>query len=409
MALPSNDKIAGDLGHTSDHNAIVDEINFIKENYLSASGALLDEYLRQDAASTVYLTQSNASDLYFLKSASGSLLTESEATELYAPLDSPSITGVPTAPTASIGNNSTQLATTEFVSTAIVQAQSGSVDLSAYLTKSGASAIYLTQEDASAIYLPISASANLSGSSSVDLSDYLTFSAASSTYLTIIDAENTYLPISASINFAQGEYLSSSTAAQIYLRQDTASALYSPLISPVFSGVPTAPTASTNNNSLQIATTEFVSNAVLNMSAIYQVVRSGLTTTRSTSSTDWVDVTGATVSITPKFNTSKILLVLSGILTVTNVIQQDNIFANIRIVTSAGGSVSGAELSSFSMSNLVAGSIPSFNTQAILIGWATPNTTSTVTYKVQFKASPSVTISLSGGNAATQLFAMEIG
>jgi hypothetical protein len=329
MALPANDKIIGDLGHTADHNAIVDEITFIKENYLSASGGSLDDYLRQDTASalyatisspeftgvplaptaasgtnttqiattefvrteisnligdapelldtlnelaaainddenffttvtnslsskldagtasTIYLTQSDASDLYFPKSASGGLLTEQEASELYlplsasggllteseaaelylpisassnlspegyltssaaaalyAPLDSPNLTGVPTAPTASAGSSDTQLATTEFVSLAVAQAQSGSVDLSAYLTKSSASAIYLTQESASATYLPISASANFGGSGSVDLSDYLTLSVASATYLTITDAENTYLPISASSAFA---------------------------------------------------------------------------------------------------------------------------------------------------------------------------------------------------------------
>jgi len=344
MALPSNDKIIGDLGHTADHNAIVDEITFIKDNYLSASGGALDEYLRQDTASALYasiespeftgtplaptaasgtnttqiattafvrteisglvggapelldtlneiaaainddenffttvtnslsskldsatasatyLTQSDASDLYFLNSASGGLLTESEASELYlpisassslspvgylteasasaiylsktdaestylpisassnlspegyltasaaadiyAPLDSPNLFGVPTAPTASVGNSSTQLATTEFVSIAVLAAQSGSVDLSAYLTKAVASATYLSQESASALYLPISASSSFGGSGSVDLSSYLTISSASATYLSIEDAADTYLPISASSAFA---------------------------------------------------------------------------------------------------------------------------------------------------------------------------------------------------------------
>lgn len=42
MALPSNDKTVGDTGHASDHNAIVDEINFIKQNYFSASAGVID-------------------------------------------------------------------------------------------------------------------------------------------------------------------------------------------------------------------------------------------------------------------------------------------------------------------------------------------------------------------------------
>lgn len=47
---------------------------------------------------------------------------------LYAPLDSPSLTGVPTAPTAIAGTNTTQIATTEFVQTAAVNAASALID-----------------------------------------------------------------------------------------------------------------------------------------------------------------------------------------------------------------------------------------------------------------------------------------
>lgn len=353
MALPSNDKIIGDLGHTADHNAIVDEITFIKNNYLSASGGALDDYLRKDTASALYaafespeftgtplaptaasgtnttqiattefvrteisglvggapelldtlneiaaainddenffttvtnslsskldsatasatyLTQSDASDLYFPKSASGGLLTEQEAVELYlpisasgtlsptgyltasaatdiyAPLDSPSLIGIPTAPTASAGNNTNQIATTQFVSDAILAVQTGSsVDLSAYLRIDTASSVYLTQANASATYLPISASANFGGgTASVDLSDYLTIAVASATYL----------PISASSQFAgvalavmspteppdplngtiwvdtdseMLPYSSSAVDLSIYLTKESASALY---------------------------------------------------------------------------------------------------------------------------------------------------------------------------------------
>lgn len=47
---------------------------------------------------------------------------------LYAPLASPSLTGVPTAPTASAGTNTTQIATTEFVQTAAVNAAAALID-----------------------------------------------------------------------------------------------------------------------------------------------------------------------------------------------------------------------------------------------------------------------------------------
>lgn len=64
MALPSNDKIIGDLGHTADHNAIVDEITFIKDNYFSASSTNvnLPEYLRADTASALYLSSNDIID-----------------------------------------------------------------------------------------------------------------------------------------------------------------------------------------------------------------------------------------------------------------------------------------------------------------------------------------------------------
>ena len=366
MALPTNDKIIGDLGHTADHNAIVDEITYIKNNYLSASGGALDNYLTKDSASSLYatissptftgtplaptaasgtnttqiattafvrsevaalvdsapstldtlnelaaalgddpnfattvtqslstkldagtasatyLTKGAASDLYFPKSASGGLLTESEAAALYlpisasssfspigyltasaaaniyAPLNSPNLTGLPTAPTASAGNNSSQIATTEFVYTAVLAAQSGSVDLSAYLTKSAASATYLpisasatlspigylTASAAEAIYLPISASANFTGGSgSVDLSAYLTSAVASATYLPISASSGLTLTAAAIMSPTEPEnpingaiwvdtdsemlpYSSSAVDLSIYLTKASASATY---------------------------------------------------------------------------------------------------------------------------------------------------------------------------------------
>lgn len=42
MALPANDKTVGDIGHASDHNAIVNEITYVKQNYFSASAGVID-------------------------------------------------------------------------------------------------------------------------------------------------------------------------------------------------------------------------------------------------------------------------------------------------------------------------------------------------------------------------------
>lgn len=75
MAIPTT-VVLGDNGHVQDHNDI--------------SGVLTDHESRILAVETDF-----------------------------APLDSPAFTGIPTAPTAASGTNTTQIATTEFVSTAV--------------------------------------------------------------------------------------------------------------------------------------------------------------------------------------------------------------------------------------------------------------------------------------------------
>ena len=197
MALPSNDKIIGDLGHTDDHNLIVNEISYIKDNYISASSNFLTIYLREDTASatyfpisasatlslqgyltasaaantylrqdsasatylqisassnylfsstasSLYLRRDSASAIYLTISSSSTFLRQDSASAIYAKINSPNFTGIPTGPTASAGSSTSQLATTQFVATAILQAQTGSaVDLSSYMTFSAASSLYL--------------------------------------------------------------------------------------------------------------------------------------------------------------------------------------------------------------------------------------------------------------------------
>ena len=313
MALPSNDKIIGDLGHTADHNAIVDEITFIKDNYFSASSSNvnLPEYLRSDTASVIYAT-----------------------------IISPEFTGTPIAPTAASGTNTTQIATTAFVRseiTALVDSAPETLDtlnelaaalgdnpnfivtvsasLSNKLDSSTASSLYLTQTDAENTYFPKSASGGLLTEEEASVI-YLRQDSASSVYLTSSDADNlyfpnsasgillteseasnvylrqdsasaTYLPISASSSLAPIGYLTEASASSIYLTQTdasniyfpisssstlspigylTASAaadIYAPLISPNFSGTPTAPNPTLGANNNEIATTAFVADAIL--------------------------------------------------------------------------------------------------------------------------------------------------
>lgn len=194
MALPSNDKIIGDLGHTADHNAIVDEIIYIKQNYLTASGNTIQDLLRRDVASATYLSISNAASAYIRvtssaaivsgyipTSASQSYLTRSDAAIVYAPRASASFTGTPTAPTASPTTNTQQIATTQFVRTEITNLISSAPatldtlnELASALgndpnfATSTASAIgqRLLASTASTLYMPIGSTANHATSAS---------------------------------------------------------------------------------------------------------------------------------------------------------------------------------------------------------------------------------------------------
>lgn len=80
--------------------------------------------------------------------------------------------------------------------------------------------------------------------------------------------------------------------------------------SPTFTGTPTAPTATSNTNTTQIATTAFVQSLG---GRIAQVVTQKFTNVTDTTSTTYVD-TFATLSITPTSSTSKIFIIVEGMI-----------------------------------------------------------------------------------------------
>lgn len=66
-----------------------------------------------------------------------SYLKTTDAASTYAPLASPSLTGTPTAPTALAGTNTTQIASTEFVTSAIAAAQPGTGSITSDMLADG--------------------------------------------------------------------------------------------------------------------------------------------------------------------------------------------------------------------------------------------------------------------------------
>ena len=75
----------------------------------------LGSYLTTSAAASTYLTQSNAASTYQTIAGMSSYLTTATAASTYAPLASPALTGNPTAPTPATADNDTSIATTAFV------------------------------------------------------------------------------------------------------------------------------------------------------------------------------------------------------------------------------------------------------------------------------------------------------
>ena len=136
-----------------------------------------------------------------------------------APLASPGFTGVPTAPTAPANTNSTQIATTAFVNTAIAGFGAGDM----------AAAIYDTDNDGKV--------------DAAEVADAVPWSG-------IIGKPTGFAPSS------HGHAVGDISGLQSALNSK------SPLTSPAFSGTPTAPTASTGTNTTQIATTAFVAAAI---------------------------------------------------------------------------------------------------------------------------------------------------
>lgn len=116
-----------------------------------------------------------------------------DALALKAPLDSPSLTGTPTAPTATAGTNTTQIATTAFVSAAIAAAALGvSFEIVQTLPQTGqqTNVIYLVPASSSTtqniydeyIWVVVDSTTNPAtygwekiGTTAVDLTDYTRF------------------------------------------------------------------------------------------------------------------------------------------------------------------------------------------------------------------------------------------
>lgn len=157
-----------------------------------------------------------------------------------APLASPALTGIPTAPTATSTTNTTQLATTAFV-----QSQKASPAFTGVPTAPTATAGTNTTQLATTAFVQTAVSG-------------------------IVDAAPATLDTLNELAAALGDDPNFATTISTQIGTKA------PINSPTFTGTPAAPTATAGTNTTQIATTAFVKAAVdaipsVDLSAVYPV------------------------------------------------------------------------------------------------------------------------------------------
>ena len=186
------------------------------------------------------------------------------ALALKAPLASPTLTGTPKAPTAAAGTNTTQLATTAFVTSANTALLANAAPLMDGTATVGTSTLLARQDhihptDTSRAPL---ASPALTGTPTAP-------TAAAGTNTTQI-ATTAFVTASNTAQLGTGTPLMDGTAAvgtsTLLSRQDHRHPIdtsRAPLASPALTGTPTAPTAVAGTNTTQLATTAFVTTAIV--------------------------------------------------------------------------------------------------------------------------------------------------
>jgi hypothetical protein len=204
---------------------------------------------------------STSGDIVTFGNTTGELADSGTLLSSLAPLASPALTGTPTAPTATAGTNTTQVATTAFVTGAIAGGvatpfsvlTSGTnttatmtVGTGGSLTTSGTGIVNANEVNASA--LPASTAALATNSSKQIVAATLAGSGAG-----LVTGPTTAV---------SGDFVVfTGTGGQI-ADSGLAVASFAPINSPAFTGVPTAPTATSGTNTTQLATTAFVAATI---------------------------------------------------------------------------------------------------------------------------------------------------
>ena len=252
-----------------------------------------------------------------------------------APLDSPALTGTPTATTATQGDNSQRIATTAYVDTAVSGAGGGASelnDLSDVTISNAGSGEVLRHNGTNFVNADLA---------STDLSDTADLARLASPALTGTPTATTATQGDSSIRIATTAFVSGEISAISLASTDlTDSADLARLASPALTGTPTATTATQGDNSIRIATTAYVDTAVSGAGASELNDLSDVTITNAQSGevlrhngTTFVDAQLASTDLSDTAQLARLASpALTGTPTSTTATQGDN---SIRIATTA--------------------------------------------------------------------------
>lgn len=195
--------------------------------------------------------------------------TQAFVTGSYAPLASPALTGTPTAPTAATNTNTTQLATTAYV---IAQIAASGIPTTVSPAFTGTPTSPTAAQDTNTTQIATtafvcgqagSASPLMAGAAATGTS--LRFARQDHVHPTDTSRAPLASPTFTGTPAAPTAATNTNTtqlATTAFVMTQIASYGYAPLASPALTGTPTAPTAAGGTNNTQLATTAFVANAV---------------------------------------------------------------------------------------------------------------------------------------------------
>jgi len=196
----------------------------------------------------------------------------------YAPLASPALTGIPTAPKAIAGTNSTQLATTSFVFDAVGAV--GSFNPATAYTWTSPYQLYgndqvlcvgnslmNTNKPQTGLTSPEQGSQITNNTQIQGETDFVNYSGAGVGGFCFqqMSSTKTLLNLATLYRSNQTSILNLPTGSQYQIGGSNildAVTSKAPINSPAFTGVPTAPTATVGTSTTQLATTEFVEKAI---------------------------------------------------------------------------------------------------------------------------------------------------